>query len=65
VFEPVRTPSSLTTVFTESIAAAEGSRRSRNGMIASLNGIETEQPRMPRARIPRTAPSRSVVVNAL
>jgi len=36
-------------------------------VIRSLNdhGIETEHPRMPSARMPRTAPSRSVVVNAL
>ena len=34
-------------------------------MTSSLNGIDTEQPRMPRARTPPMAAAMSVVVNAL
>jgi len=52
-------------VLTLSIAAAEPSSRSRSGITASLNGIEMAQPRMPKARMPPTAASRSVVVKAL
>jgi len=65
VFDAVSTPLLLTTVFTDSIAKAEGAITSTNFMISSLKGIETEQPLNPSARIPRTAPSRSSVVNAL
>lgn len=55
----------LTIVFTEVIASAEASRESTRSITASLNGIDTPQPRMPSARIPRTAPGRSSVVQAL
>ena len=65
MFDAVRTPSSLTIVLTESIAVADGSIESTSGITASLNGIDTEHPRMPSARTPRMAPSMSVVVKAL
>jgi hypothetical protein len=52
-------------VFTDPIASAEPSISSTSSMPASLKGIETPQPRMPRARIPAMAAARSVVVNAL
>ena len=65
VFDPVSTPPSFTIVLTDSIAAAEGSTTSMSGMTASLNGIDTEHPRIESARMPRTAPSMSSVVKAL
>jgi hypothetical protein len=65
VLAAVSRPSSFTTVFAASMAAADGSTSSTRGRIADLNGMETEQPRIPRARTPRTAPSRSSVLNAL
>ncbi len=43
-------------VFTAPIRAAIGSRRSRSGRIASLCGMEMPRPRIPSARIPRSAP---------
>jgi hypothetical protein len=52
-------------VLTDRIASADGSSSSTSGMQASLNGIDTPQPRMPSARIPAIAAGRSVVVNAL
>jgi hypothetical protein len=55
----------FTIVFTDPIASAEPSRASTYWMQASLYGIETPHPRMPRARIPAIAAARSVVVNAL
>jgi hypothetical protein len=65
VFDAVSRPSSLTMVLTDPITAAESSTSSTSGITASLNGIDTEQPRMPSARTPAMAPSMSVVVNAL
>ena len=47
------------------IAVAKPSSPSTSSTQASLQGIETPHPRMPRARIPATAAARSVVVNAL
>ena len=58
-------PSSLTMVFTEWMARADGSTSSTRAMTSSLNGIDTEQPRMPRARTPPIAAAMSVVVKAL
>jgi len=52
-------------VLTESIALADAVSSSTSGITASLNGIDTEQPRMPSARTPPIAPSMSPVVNAL
>jgi hypothetical protein len=52
-------------VFTDPITWAEPFMASTCWMQASLYGIETPQPRMPRARIPAMAAGRSVVVNAL
>ena len=65
MFDAVSTPSSFTIVLTDSIAAADPSTTSTRGITASLNGIDTEHPRIPSARMPRTAPSMSSVVNAL
>lgn len=59
------TPSSLTIVLTDRMAAAEASSSSTRAITSSLNGIEIAQPRMPRARTPPIAAGRSVVVNAL
>jgi len=61
----LRWPSVLTMVFTEPMAAADGSSSSTRGMAASLNGMETALPRMPSARMPVMAPGRSWVVKAL
>ena len=55
----------LTIVFTESMARADGSSSSTNGITASLNGIEMPAPRMPSPRMPATAAAMSGVVNAL
>ncbi|MDT4875803.1 hypothetical protein FQZ97_1112010 [compost metagenome] len=52
-------------VFTDWMAEAEASSSSSSGIQASLNGIDTAEPRMPRARIPPMAAGRSVVVKAL
>ena len=60
-----RYPSSLTMVLTEWMARADGSTSSTSAMTSSLNGIDTEQPRMPSARTPPMAAAMSVVVNAL
>ena len=65
MFEAVSRPSSLTIVLTEPMAVAESSTTSTSGITASLKGIDTEQPRMPRARTPPIAAAMSVVVNAL
>lgn len=58
-------PSSLTMVLTDCSRAAEGLSSSNSGMQASLNGMDTAQPRMPSARTPPMAAGRSVVVKAL
>ncbi|MCY1561298.1 hypothetical protein D9M68_985340 [compost metagenome] len=60
-----RWPLQLTRVLTESMAAAEGSISSTKAMQASLYGIDTPQPRIPKARIPATAAGRSSVRIAL
>ena len=52
-------------VLTDSIAVADAVSASTSGITASLNGIDTEQPRMPSARTPPMAASMSPVVNAL
>jgi hypothetical protein len=52
-------------VFTELMARADCSTSSTSAMTSSLNGIDTEQPRMPSARTPPMAATMSVVVNAL
>ncbi|MDQ1137297.1 hypothetical protein QE410_002096 [Microbacterium sp. SORGH_AS 1204] len=49
----------------EPIASADASMRSTSGITASLNGIDTEQPRIPSARTPPIAAAMSVVVKAL
>ena len=55
----------MTIVLTEPMARAESSTTSTSGITASLNGIDTEHPRMPSARTPPIAAAMSVVVNAL
>ncbi len=56
---------SLTIVLTEWIAIADDSISSTRAITSSLNGIDTEHPRMPSARTPPIAAAMSVVVNAL
>ena len=65
VFDAVRHPSSLTIVFTASMARAESSTSSTRAITSRLNGMDTEQPRMPSARTPPIAATMSVVVKAL
>jgi len=64
VLYALRKPSSFTIVFTDWIAVAEASSSSTRAITSSLNGMDTEHPRMPSARTPPMAPARSVVVNA-
>ena len=52
-------------VLIEEIAFAAASSSSTSAITSSLNGIDTEQPRMPRARTPPIAALMSVVVIAL
>ena len=65
MFDAVRRAASLTIVLTDWMARADGSTSSTSAITSSLNGIDTEQPRMPRARTPPIAAAISVVVNAL
>ncbi len=65
MFDAVSRPSSLTIVLTDSMTRAEGSISSTSAITSNLNGIDTEHPRIPRARTPPIAPAISVVVNAL
>ncbi|SHW31961.1 Uncharacterised protein [Mycobacteroides abscessus subsp. abscessus] len=65
MLQAVNRPASLTIVLTELITRADSSSSSTSAMTSSLNGMDTEQPRMPRARTPPMAAAMSVVVKAL